>query len=222
MPQHLNSEWKSRLGDNYQEVQKKYLHTLGNLSLTAKISELSNNSFEKKQQIDFQTSRLKLNLKLDGLNTWNEEKIIERGNDLIKDAKIIWPYPRTNYKKKTHEEQIFDLTSEDSFSGSKPSKLFIGDDTDGVELKSWRDLIVMTCKFLHDLSPTQFTELQSAAEFRWYFDSKKPLRSPMEYLPDKFVEGNLSANGAIVFLSKLCEILNYPAEKISFSIKNVK
>jgi len=222
MPQTLTKEWKNKLGDDWQELHKKYLHTLGNLSLTAKNTELSNNTFEDKQQIDFQTSRLKLNFKLEGLTIWNEEKIIERAKDLIKNAKDIWPFPKTTYTKPIPEEQVFDLTSEDSFSGSKPSLLYLEDDEKGIELKTWRDLLTKGCKFLHDFSPTQFLEIQNSQEFKWYFDNEKPLRHPMEFMPNKFVEGNISANGVIAFLSKICERLNYPAENISFSIKNVK
>ncbi|MBI2146546.1 DUF262 domain-containing protein [Candidatus Woesearchaeota archaeon] len=222
MPQTLTKEWKNKLGEEWQEIHKKYLHTLGNLSLTAKNTELSNNTFEVKQQIDFQTSRLKLNFKLDGLANWNEEKIIERAKDLIKNAKDIWPFPKTKYSKPIHEEQKFDLTSEDSFSGSKPSRLYIEDDEKGTELKTWRDLLTNACKFLHNFSPTQFSEIQNSQEFRWYFDTKKPLRHPLEFMQDKFVEGNISANGVILFLSKICERINYPAENISFSIKNAK
>ena len=34
MPQTLNGEWKNMLGDNYEEIQEKYLHTFANLTLT--------------------------------------------------------------------------------------------------------------------------------------------------------------------------------------------
>jgi len=222
MPQNLTKEWKRKLGENWQDIHKKYLHTLGNLSLTAKNSELSNNTFEDKQQIDFQTSKLKLNFKLDGLNAWNEDMIVNRAKDLIKDAKNIWPFPKTTFTKPVQEEQIFDLTSEDSFSGSKPSFLYIENDEKGIELKTWRDLLLNVCGFLHDYSPTQFAEIQNSIEFKWNFDVNKPLRFSLEFLPNKYVEGNISANGIIAFLSKLCERINYPAENISFSIKNVK
>ncbi|HMS31940.1 MAG TPA: DUF262 domain-containing HNH endonuclease family protein [Candidatus Saccharibacteria bacterium] len=222
MPQTLTKEWKSRLGDNWQEVHKKYLHTLGNLSLTAKNTELSNNAFEDKQRIDFQTSRLKLNFKLEGITTWNEEKIIDRAKDLIKNSKDIWPYPKTSYTKPIPEEQIFDLTSEDNFSGSKPSHLYLEDDEKGIELKTWRDLLTNVCKFLYDFSPTQFQEIQKSEEFKWYFDINKPLRSPLEFSTSKFVEGGMSANSIVNFLGKISERINYPLENISFSIKETK
>ena len=222
MPQTLTKDWKNKLGENWQEIHNKYLHTLGNLSLTAKNSELSNNSFEDKQQIDFQISKLKLNFKLEGLKLWDDVKILERAKDLIKNAKDIWPYPKTTYIKAVPEEQLFDLTSEDSFSGSKPSRLYFENDEKGIELKTWRDLLVNTCNFLYEFSPTQFNEIQKNPEYKWYFDKNKPLKHPLEFRPNEFVEGNISANGVISFLARICERLHYQLENIQFSIKNIK
>lgn len=221
MPQTLTKEWKNKLGEKWQDIHKKYLHTLGNLSLTAKNQELSNHSFEDKQQIDFQISKLKLNFKLEGLEKWDDEKILERAKDLIKNAGNIWPYPKTTYSKPISEEQIFDLTSEDSFSGNKPSRLYLESDEKGLELKNWRDLLIKTCKFLYEFSPTQFNEIQNSPEFKWYFDTEKPLRHPLEFCTNEFVEGNISSNGVIAVLLKICKRLNYQPENIQFSIKNM-
>jgi len=222
MPRTLSKEWKNNLGDKWQDIHKKYLHTLGNLSLTAKNSELSNYSFEEKQQIDFQTSKLKLNYELKDLTEWNEDKIVNRAKSLIKDAKIIWAFPQTKYTKSFPDEQLFDLTSEDSFSGSKPSRLYLNGDQRGIELKSWRDMLSNVCKFIHDYSPTQFSEIQNSQELKWYFDTDRPLRNSLEFSPSKFVECGISANTIISFLKKLCDRINYPAENISFSLKNIK
>jgi uncharacterized protein with ParB-like and HNH nuclease domain len=222
MPQTLTKDWKNKLGENWQEVHGKYLHTLGNLSLTAKNSELSNNSFEDKQKIDFQTSKLKLNFNLDNSLIWNEEQIVSRARNLSKDAKEIWKYPKTTFKKDVPEEQIFDLTNEDSFSGSKPSILYFEDDNKGIEIKTWRDLLSNVCKFLYEYSPTEFKEIQNKTEFQWNFNVDKPLRNPVEFLNGKFVEGNMSANNIISFLKILSESLNYNPENIQFSIKNTK
>ncbi len=121
--------------------------------MTAKNSELYNHTIDDKQQIDYQISKLKLNFKLDGVVEWNEKKIVDRADALIKSAKIIWPYPKTDFVKETLEEQKFDLTSEDSFSYTNPTRLFFDDDEKGIELKYWRDLLSCTCNFLYDYSP---------------------------------------------------------------------
>ena len=49
MPQTLSGEWKAMLGDNFEEIQEKYLHTFANLTLTGINSELSNKPFAVKR-----------------------------------------------------------------------------------------------------------------------------------------------------------------------------
>jgi uncharacterized protein with ParB-like and HNH nuclease domain len=66
MPQKLSgssaAKWKKMLGDNWQEIHKKYVHTIGNLSLISSIKnkEGSNKDLASKQDIDYQSSKLKL------------------------------------------------------------------------------------------------------------------------------------------------------------------
>ena len=97
MPQNknLSLEWKADLGDNWQEVQKKYLHTIGNLTLTAYNSEMSDRCFLDKMDIKggFRESALRLNRYVVLQNTWNEDHIKERANELAKKAESIWTYP---------------------------------------------------------------------------------------------------------------------------------
>lgn len=50
MPQTLTEEWKRDLGENFQAIHDKYLHTIGNLTLTGYNQEYSNNSFQKKKR----------------------------------------------------------------------------------------------------------------------------------------------------------------------------
>ncbi|GAA7814999.1 hypothetical protein JP0181_13190 [Helicobacter pylori] len=48
MPQTLTTEeWERDLGENFQEIHDKYLHTIGNLTLTGYNTEYSNKSFQK-------------------------------------------------------------------------------------------------------------------------------------------------------------------------------
>lgn len=50
MPQRLNEWWKNHLGEDYEITHELLLHSLGNLTLTAYNSELSNDSFINKQK----------------------------------------------------------------------------------------------------------------------------------------------------------------------------
>ena len=97
MPQNknLSSEWQADLGAEWQEVQKKYLHTIGNLTLTAYNSEISDRPFLEKMDMPggFKESALRLNKYVVLQNKWNEKNIQERANELAKKAESIWPYP---------------------------------------------------------------------------------------------------------------------------------
>jgi uncharacterized protein with ParB-like and HNH nuclease domain/predicted transport protein len=95
----LNSWWKEALGTDWAEVQKKLLHTLGNLTLTRYNSEFSDRSFIEKRDFPeggFKTSPLVLNQNLGGLDTWNEETIVERADRLAERALKIWASPETS------------------------------------------------------------------------------------------------------------------------------
>ncbi|MGL4759579.1 MAG: DUF262 domain-containing protein, partial [Patescibacteria group bacterium] len=99
LPQNLKIEDISRLGEDYKELHKQYVHTIGNLTLTAKNSELSNNDLETKQQIDFLISRLTLTMNLDQkTEIWGPQQIEQRTRDLTSKMIKIWQYPTTDYQ----------------------------------------------------------------------------------------------------------------------------
>ncbi len=92
---HLSTEWVSALGSDWEEIQKKYLHTIGNLTLTAYNSEMSDSSFADKLTMDggFQQSALRLNKYVVTQTIWGEMQVNERAALLGDVAKKVWPYP---------------------------------------------------------------------------------------------------------------------------------
>ncbi len=114
MPQNpsLSHEWKTMLGDDWQHIQKMYLHTLGNLTLTGYNSELSDRPFGQKKTIEggFNDSPLRLNIYLRNVSEWNQAHIEQRAVDLANKAKEIWFAPALDnntlekYKKSNDKE----------------------------------------------------------------------------------------------------------------------
>ncbi len=49
MPQTLTEEWERDLGENFQAIHDKYLHTIGNLTLTGYNEKYSNKPFQEKK-----------------------------------------------------------------------------------------------------------------------------------------------------------------------------
>lgn len=97
MPQNknLSVEWQRDLGNNWQEIQKKYIHTVGNLTLTAYNSEMSDRPFMEKMNMTggFKESALRLNKYVVLVSEWNEAHIKKRAQEMAKIAEKIWPYP---------------------------------------------------------------------------------------------------------------------------------
>ncbi|RVZ37744.1 DUF262 domain-containing protein [Helicobacter pylori] len=95
MPQTLTEEWERDLGENFQAIHDKYLHTIGNLTLTGYNEKYSNNSFQEKRDMEkgFKQSSLKLNQSLKDLESFGEKEIEKRANDLADWALKIWTYP---------------------------------------------------------------------------------------------------------------------------------
>lgn len=88
-------EWKRELGDNWEKVKEKYLHMLGNLTLTGYNSELSDRPFNDKKTMPggFNTSPLFLNDSVRQEITWNEGAMLRRANMLAVRASKIWRKP---------------------------------------------------------------------------------------------------------------------------------
>ncbi|EJB80157.1 hypothetical protein HPHPH4_1075 [Helicobacter pylori Hp H-4] len=121
MPQTLTPEWQEDLGENFEAIHEKYLHTIGNLTLTGYNSEYGNNSFREKGDMEkgFKQSSLKLNQNLKKLESFGEKEIEKRANDLADRAIKIWTYPKLDAetleeykpKKEKKEKKAYDLSS---------------------------------------------------------------------------------------------------------------
>ncbi|TAH40818.1 MAG: DUF262 domain-containing protein [Bacteroidetes bacterium] len=116
MPQNpaLSTDWQIMLGENWKEVQDKYLHCLGNLTLTGYNSELSDKPFmEKKTMVGgFNDSPIRLNSYFRSVEVWNEKELLKRATELTKLAKEIWFAPNLpdeileKYTQKEEKETV--------------------------------------------------------------------------------------------------------------------
>lgn len=95
MPQNknLSTAWQKMLGENWAGVQERYLHTLGNLTLTAYNSELGDKPFdEKKEKLsEAHTKVVVLYEDVKNCETWNAETIEARADRLAKNIVKLFP-----------------------------------------------------------------------------------------------------------------------------------
>jgi uncharacterized protein with ParB-like and HNH nuclease domain/predicted transport protein len=98
--ENLTAKWREDLGDDWQRIQQTWLHTLGNLTLTAYNSDYSDRAFVEKRDMPsapekgFKQSPLKLNQGLSVLALWNEETIKARAAKLADTGVAVWSAPK--------------------------------------------------------------------------------------------------------------------------------
>lgn len=94
--QNVSIQWQNELGEDWERTKAKYLHSLGNLSLTGYNSELSDRPFSDKKTIPggFDSSPLFLNESVRAEAKWNEEAILRRASKLANRACLVWKEPK--------------------------------------------------------------------------------------------------------------------------------
>lgn len=93
LPQALTDDWRSMLGDDPETIHEKYVHTIGNLTLTGYNDDLGNLPFNEKKEI-FRESKLSINKYFDKFDEWNEKLILNRTDWITKHINRIWPRPK--------------------------------------------------------------------------------------------------------------------------------
>ncbi len=91
----LGIEWQKELGQDWKAIQERYLHTIGNLTLSGYNSEYSDRPFSEKKSMKggFLESPLKLNKDIATQEKWNEDAILGRANRISDETLMIWQSP---------------------------------------------------------------------------------------------------------------------------------
>ena len=95
MPQNedLGPEWRRMLGDDWREVQRQWVHRLGNLTLTGYNSTYADRPFNEKKIIPggFAESSVRLNHFVREQLVWTALEMGRRGKEQAHRALAIWP-----------------------------------------------------------------------------------------------------------------------------------
>ena len=98
--ENLSAKWREALGEEWERIQQTWLHTIGNLTLTAYNSDYSDRPFTDKRDMPdapekgLKRSPLNLNHELGNLETWNEDSIKARAGKLADIGITVWPAPK--------------------------------------------------------------------------------------------------------------------------------
>ncbi|SFG70610.1 DUF262 domain-containing protein [Sporolactobacillus nakayamae] len=163
MPQsnNLSQKWINALGQNWEQIHTKYLHTIGNLTLTRYNGEMGKKFFTEKRDMQngFKDSICKLNTDLVKLDTWNEHEILSRANRLYDEANLIWPIPNVELIDESYN-MILDF--DDDWKNIKPkSFVFMGEKHN---TKDMTNLYVQVITEIYHLSPDSFYNTVTSPE----------------------------------------------------------
>ena len=187
MPQTLSEWWQEHLGDNWEETHELYLHTIGNLTLTAYNTELSNDDFYTKKKT-LNESHLEINKYFATIPKWTRTEIEARAEILAKKALEIWSYFGQENSTPTDIQEV---------TGTTPVGLKILGQH--FEVNSWRDVLEKTLNVIADLEPEKFEVI--AHNFpRYVGKDKNKFRAIRQLENGYFIEVNLSAQS----IQKLC------------------
>lgn len=111
MPQNsqLSAAWQAELGPNWKEIQARYLHTIGNLTLTGYNSELGDRPFSEKRDMlkeGFANSPIRLSRNLARLEHWNEQEMKKRAQELADQAVKAWAMPTLSTDQKNQYDML--------------------------------------------------------------------------------------------------------------------
>jgi hypothetical protein len=84
--------WKEMLGEAWKATHERWLHTLGNLTLSGYHLGWGNGPYTEKKP-ELAKSNLVLNRYFEKVATWGEEDIRTRGEKLSKEVALLWPRP---------------------------------------------------------------------------------------------------------------------------------
>ena len=206
MPQNLSDWWKSYYGDMWAIHQELYVHTIGNLTLTAYNSELSNSDFYTKKKA-YANSHLGLNKYFENIENWNMEDIVDRAVNLAYKMVDIWPYFGSGDFVET---EINDVT------GTTPKSLFIFNQH--ISVNSWRDVLVSTLDTIVDLEPEKYNLI--IKEYHGFLGiDRKTLRSSRKLKNGTLIEANHSANSIQKFCFNILDILDLSSEDIKIQLE---
>lgn len=231
LPQKENSlVWKNELGSSYQETYDKYLHTLGNLTITGYNSVLGTKSFAEKKRIIAENSKAnKLNKDILNCEHWSKENIIKRANNLseyileILKVKVV---PINQEFNKSNEDK-YGLEDAEVLTGSKPAAfIFEGERT---EVNSYVKMLMSFLSIINSLDDKKLVSLAKdnfkitdGANIYLSYD-KSILRKPQEVdNTGIFAETNISTRYVLLFIKCILEECNVDTDDFEIEVARKK
>jgi uncharacterized protein with ParB-like and HNH nuclease domain len=201
MPQTLTEYWQNHLGADWEITYELWLHTLGNLTLTAYNPELSNDTFEEKKD-HLNNSHLEMNKYFKDQTSWRREDIEKRASYLADLTLTIWPY---------FGDEGIGSQERSNVTGTTPRAAWILGQQ--FRVQSWRDVLEQTMNTIAELEPEKFEQITQQFP-RIVGQDKKKFRATRELKNGAFFEVNLSAQDIQKICFQMLETIDLAAEDL--------
>lgn len=205
MPQTLSEWWQNHLGEDWEETHELFLHTIGNLTLSAYNTELSNDDFTTKKQTYYE-SHLELNKYFYPISSWTRTEIEKRAEALAKQALEIWSYFGQENSVSSDLKEV---------TGTTPTGLKILGQR--FQVQSWRDVLEQTLNTVADLEPEKF-EIIAHNFPRYLGKDKNKFRAIRQLQNGYFIEVNLSAQNIQKFCYQAMETIELTSDEWSVTV----
>ena len=216
MPQTLNGDWKAMLGDNFEEIQNRYLHTFANLTLTGINSELSNKPFEIKRDgktignevyPGYKNSKYRLTKSVTSCDKWTEIELQNRCNEIVATFLRLYPLPQTTFKplpKPVDEVSLEDETFTPTNRQLKGFRLYDNEYSE----TTWKDMLLRVVKMITEKYPDIVDSLYDKGSYFWTSKTAN-LDYCTQIGVDKYLwttMGNKSKLACLRYLFEKCDI----------------
>ena len=220
IPQTLTNQWKEELGDNWEEIHNKYLHTFANLTLTGYNSSYGNRSFYDKKCgyinksgeyiFGFKDSGFRLSNYIKTCEKWTYDEIIKRQEILTQKFKNLWPMITSKYVPLEKEFETVSFADDDFILTGRQISAFTYKGNK-YNVDNWKEFLVLLCQILYKENKLTMDYLCRKDE--WVHVNNGPDRS---YVADNcYVYSSCSTKtkrNGIKFLFKEFSISEYDLE----------
>lgn len=225
----LSLSWQKMLGDNWKEVKDKYLHTLGNLTLTGYNSELGDKPFDKKLKLldSNNTKVVTLYKDVKDCEIWNADKIEARAKNLIPEVLNLFPIDSPvemiSFADKKFKEYKLDNLEEGEHK--KPNYYILQGEQ--IKVDSFAKMLISVSERLYDFDSSiierlakENTHLLEGKYAAFSYDRKHVNKDTKLKGTDIFISHNYSSPLLLKTISKLLDYYDIDYDDFIYSACN--
>ena len=199
MPQNknLSAEWQKMLGDNWQADKDRWLHTLGNLTLTGYNSELGDRPFRIKKKLieENQTKIVNLYEDIQDKEIWNADAIQDRADRLVKEVMKLYPIEQPAELVKFVDTRYAEYTVADPSNATYKTVNYYELEGERVLVDSFALMVRSVVKKLYEKDPSIIERM--AKNLEMFSDWTSPVFS----YDQNDIKGNTKIDGTNIYMS---------------------